>query len=136
MSAYADFKFYEEEYLGTILADTEFPPYALRATTEINYITFDRAKQVILDNTDADAVQAIKMATCALAEQLLDLDTNPRLLESEKVGTHAVTYAKTPDIKWTRLDRLQSAAKVYLAHTGLMYRGFSTGEYAGRIDAN
>ena len=85
------------------------------------------------DNTDADAVQAIKMATCAVAEQLLDFDTNPRIIESEKVGTHAVTYAKTPDIKWTRLDRLQSAAKVYLAHTGLMYKGFYAGEYKGKL---
>ena len=43
MTAYVDVQFYTEEYLGTIFSATEFPSFALRASAEIDYLTFNRA---------------------------------------------------------------------------------------------
>ena len=62
--AYADFTYYENTYLGTTIAEADFPRLALRASAVIDQITFGRAA------TDTTNVNAIKNAMCAVAEEI------------------------------------------------------------------
>jgi hypothetical protein len=43
MANYADYTFYTDDYLGTAIAEADFPALALRATAVIDAITFGRA---------------------------------------------------------------------------------------------
>jgi len=126
--AYADFTYYENTYLGTTIAEADFPRLALRASAVIDQITFGRAA------TDTDNTNAIKNAMCAVAEEIQTIDnsTNADYVTSESQGRYSVTYDAS--IVDTRSDtqRHQDAANVWLANTGLMFAGFASGEYSGQ----
>lgn len=120
MTAYADYAFYTDEYLGrTITAEKDFAYFALRATEMIDSKTFGRIEEI----TDA-----VKRACCAAADELYTADTARAKamsgISSESVDGYSVSYraydAKCADESAKRVD---DAVKRYLAHTGLMYRG-------------
>lgn len=131
MAAYADYDFYENTYGGTAIASADFSTFAIRASYMIDHLTFDRADAIITADTDADKVEAIKLATCAVAETIQDINDRTGQIQSEKVGSHSVTYTATPSNSLSDDARMSQAAKRYLAKTGLMYRGFESGEYSG-----
>ena len=120
MTAYADYAFYTDEYLGrTITAEKDFAYFALRATEMIDNKTFGRIEE---------ATDAVKRACCAAADELYSADTARAKavpgISSESVDGYSVSYraydAKCADESAKRVD---DAVKRYLAHTGLMYRG-------------
>lgn len=119
MAVYADYEFYQETYLGTAIAEADFPRLAQDASAEIDRQTFDQAASVIAESADADAIERIGLATCAVAEVLHSLVQSGGVVQSETVGRHSVTYAKP----LSEAARLHRAARRYLAGTGLMYRG-------------
>lgn len=122
--AYADFTFYEETYLGTAIAEADFPRLALEASAVIDRLTYDRAAAVVTAGTDADLIARIGLATCAVAETLQAQAGTADGITSERVGSHSVTYA-APTVH----ARVQAAAAAtYLGGTGLLYRGFAAGE--------
>ena len=132
MSAYADYTFYTTTFLGSLIASADFAQKALRASEEIDRLTFNRAATVISDDDDADLVALIKMATCAVAETLQTIETGSSdSIKSESVGSHSVTYGDSSDAALTNNQRKEKAARTYLGGTGLMYRGFLAGEYGG-----
>lgn len=128
MEAYADFDYYEDTYLGTSIASDDFPRLALRATAVIDQITFNRAA----GETDTDTVDKIKMAMCAVAEQLQTIEANggDDGIVSESIGSNSVTYAANAAKRQTNQTKLTQAANLYLSSTGLLFRGFASGEYA------
>ena len=136
--AYADYTFYSTEWLGTAIAEADFPRLALRASDFIDYYTRGKAAA-------SDATTALAKACCAIAEQMQEdeklralaarsvdaaLDGNGEV-KSETVGSWSKTYATASDYAGnadktgaTAL-RAQYAriADEYLVNTGLLYRG-------------
>lgn len=62
--AYSDFNFYLTEYRGT-LSEAAYSRLTPRASAEIDRMTFNRAK-----NATGDELKAVKMAECAIIEEL------------------------------------------------------------------
>lgn len=134
--AYVDYTYYTGTYMGTKLTSTEFPNLAIRASAQIDLMTFNRAEPIITAGTDATTIQLIKFATCAVAEELHlqdEVDVNGRI-QSERVGQHSVTYIDSTPKGNTNQERLFKAAKTFLGTSGLMFKGFYTGEYGGVSD--
>lgn len=122
MAAYVDFTYYTNTYLGTAIPSASFPALALRASAVINQLTFQQA----VEQTDADIIDLIKMATCAVAEQMKSVtdsgDTGG--IKSETVDKHSVTYADNSISMQSVDQKYSNAAALYLVSTNLMYRGF------------
>lgn len=139
-TAYVDFAYYEETYLGTAIAPADFSRLALRASAVIDQLTSSgsgsRAATVVDADEDATLIDAIQMATCAVAEeyQATEDEGGAAGIQSESVGSLSVTYADYSTRQRTIMQRYTAAAALYLASTGLMYRGFASGEYGGTID--
>jgi hypothetical protein len=131
-SAYCDFTYYQDTYLGDAIAEGVFPKLALRASAAIDRMTFNRAAT----QTDLDVIDRIKMATCAVAEEIqkIDSDGGVDAIQSENIGGNSVTYAAGAAKLRTNQQRQAEAAGLYLGSTGLLYPGFTTGEYSGGID--
>ena len=128
MNAFVDYTFYTGTYLGSVIPTADFNHLALEASHFINAVTFGRAETVITDNSDADLVTKVKMATCAAAEgYYINLDTNAQggtgVIQSEKIGNYSVTYALAGDIAQSLGMAILRKASPYLADTDLLYRG-------------
>jgi len=55
-------------------------------------------------------------------------------IQSEAIGQNSVTYAGTSSKMRTAGETYMQSAALYLGSTGLMFPGFSSGEYSGLID--
>jgi hypothetical protein len=130
MAAYADYTYYSGTYLGTAIDSSIFPRLALRASAVIDQLTFNRAGEYITDDTDADTIDLIQMATCAVAEELYteELNGGQDAIASEKVGQYMVTYSGNSRAMMSNEQRQQAAARFYLGNSGLMFRGFLSEE--------
>ena len=128
--AYADYLFYSTQYLGTAIAEVDFPALALRASAVIDAITFNRAVD------DTENVTAVKNAMCAVAEELQRQQQAGGAdgIQSESQGRYSVAFAKNSDKMKSNQTKLEDAARVWLGNTGLMFAGFATGEYGGISD--
>jgi hypothetical protein len=126
-TAYADYTYYTTTYLGVSIASADFARLALRASAVIDSITFQRAA------TDTDNTDAISMACCAVAEEIqrVEADGNADGIQSETIGQNSVTYAASSIKQRTATEKYSYAASVYLGETGLLFRGFASGEYSG-----
>ena len=120
MTAYADYDFYTDKYLGRIIPnENDFAYYALRASEIIDNKTFGRINEI---------TPAVKMACCAAADELYS-DASARAkaaggISSESVDGYSVSY-RAYDAKSgaESKKRVYDAVKRYLANTGLMFRG-------------
>ncbi len=132
MTVYADYTYYSTEFLGTAIAEADFPALAFQASAVIDAITFNRAA------SDTDNTNAIKNAMCAVAEELKRQVASGNVdgIASESQGRYSVSFAKNSEKMKTNQTRLEDAARVWLANTGLMFAGFYTGEYGTTLDDN
>ena len=64
---YADYEYYACVYLGTLLSDSDFQTFAVKASAYVDYVTMGRAK-----NASGDAAEAVKNAVCAICEVIQD----------------------------------------------------------------
>lgn len=124
MAAYVDYSYYTTVYLGAAIASTDFPRLALIASAHIDNLTYNRAAGVITAATDTATIDKIKMATCAVAETLHQLEATGGAVQSESVGNASVSYFAPK----SEGARIAEAAKLYLGLTGLMYAGFTADE--------
>lgn len=134
---YADYAYYVNTYLGNAIAEEDFPRMAVRASRYIDYITRNKAEK------HAD-LPAVKDCCCALAECYQMIDASEQLaLQSIKAGSAGTAEVQRETVgDWSRSyrsggDSAQSAAqaaaegrsvlletaRMYLANTGLLYRG-------------
>ena len=74
-TAYIDNTFYTSTYAGVPIDSTIFPRIALRASDELDRLTLNVIRLNGLTSYSTDAQEAIKLATCALAESLAQIDT-------------------------------------------------------------
>lgn len=117
--AYADFTFYSGVYLGNAIAQADFPRLALRASEVIDGLTFGQVAAIVTAGTDTALITKIKMATCAVADELSSAEASGGAIESERVGGLSVTYHNPRTVE----KRCQLAAKRYLWDEELMYGG-------------
>ena len=52
MTAYADFEFYRDIFLGEKIPEDKFSHYALRASERIDELTFNRLKPIVSQMSD------------------------------------------------------------------------------------
>lgn len=111
--AYVDIDFYKKTYKGSVIPDAAFDYWATQASGYLDCITFDRAASSLDDR--------VRMAACAVAEAMYKLDKDGGIIASE----HSGSYIKTLHVgsRDTAERRKYNAAALYLANTGLMYRG-------------
>lgn len=131
MAVYVDFTYYTGTYGGTAVASSEFRPAAIKASAFIDYVTMDRTAayfDILVPTTEEAAViDKVRMAVCAVMDEQQSYADAGGIIASESVGSHSVSYAGAE--KRTRSTKLADAAKTFLAHTGLMFRGFNADEY-------
>lgn len=132
MAAYVDYTYYTTTYDGSAISAAEFTAYANRASAYIDYVTMDRAatfmRLVSPSPEETALISKVKNAVCAVADQFKNYDAiGGGSISSESVGSHSVSYA-TADRK-VYAANVSNAAEIYLAHSGLMFRGFNADEY-------
>lgn len=130
--AYTDYTYYVTSFLGSAIAESDFPALALRASAEIDRMTFNRATIDFAADTN---VTAIKNAMCAVAEELQRQDAQGNVdgVASESQGQYSVTYLANSNRSRSNIQRLFDAANVWLANTYLMFAGFNSDEYGGDV---
>ena len=149
MAAYVDYTYYSGTYLGTAIAQADFPRLAARAQAIIDQLTYGRAAYEMGDgitppNPDVDIINpvddqiptapdpatqdAIKMAVCAVAEeyQRLDRVSGNQEIASEHVGNNSVSYVANKTQMLSDDSKFKRVAKLYLGSTGLMRQGVRT----------
>lgn len=136
MATYATFSYYQSTYLGTAIAEADFPRLALRASAQIDRVTFNRAAAIITANTETDNVTAIKMATCEIAEEIQRQESAANVdgVTSESQGQYSVSYGANSNRSKSNQSKIETAARLWLENTFLMFGGFNTGEYGGLTD--
>jgi len=119
----ADYTFYQSEYYGKLLTEEEFPEYATRADAYLDQMTTGRYASPDLPEK---ILLAVKFAECSVAElcqqMASDAAGNPSI-EKETVGSHSVIYRGASDSASGWASRIRDVICLYLAHTGLLYRG-------------
>ena len=122
MTAYADYAFYTDKYLGRIIPnENDFAYYALRASEIIDNKTFGRINEI---------TPAVQLACCAAADELYsDASAKAKAasgVSSESVDGYSVSYrAYNTEAEKAAEKRVNAAIKRYLGSTGLMFRGCS-----------
>jgi hypothetical protein len=129
-TTYVNFTYYTDTYLGTAIASPDFARLALRASAQIDRLTFNRAA------SDTDNTDAIKMACCAVAEEIQATEASGGVdgIQAESIGQNSVTYTANSSKQLSSTDKYMQSAALYLGSTGLMFPGFMTGEYSGDAD--
>lgn len=108
-----DYDFYVEEYLGNKIPGESFPQYEKRAQAYLKMVAPLAVQQ--LERYE------VKMALCAVADVLYTDDQNGSeygITSATNDGV-SVTYATAK----SSLQRSYDALALYLAGTGLLYRG-------------
>ena len=122
----ADYEFYRETYFGDLLTAENFAKYASRADACLDELTTGRYAK---DCLPAGAVEAVKMAECAIADLCLNLEQASLQsdaawkVQSEKVGNHTVSFRNNAEITEQTEKQIRKTAERYLGRWGLLYRG-------------
>ena len=122
----ADYEYYRDTYLGSLLTEENFPKYALRADSYLDLLTTGRYEK---DCLPEKAGEAVKMAECAIAELCLNLEQAELQsdaawkVQSEKVGNHSVQFRNNAEIAEQTERQIRDTASRYLARWGLLFRG-------------
>ncbi len=100
--AYADYKFYKNEYFGDTIAESDFPKWADRASRQMDVFTFRRLLSAY--PTDEYTDRQIKLCVCELAEKMMETDKylkasalteqgHSSVVKSMSSGSESITYA-------------------------------------------
>lgn len=109
---YADYSYYKDVYGGT-MPEAEFRRQVRLASAYLDQITMGRISALAGDDRARDAC-------CAVAEEYRQQEQGT--VASETNGDHSITFSRGASEK-SGGARLYEAAALYLATTGLLYRG-------------
>ncbi|MEA4811160.1 MAG: hypothetical protein VB108_01165 [Anaerolineaceae bacterium] len=126
MNAFADYTFYTTIFGGTSIPASAFDALALKASYEVNRLTFGRAaKAMAAIPLNTEHANAIKMTTCAVAEEMkkfAGVTGTIRNIKSESVGDHSVSYLSMEEGKALQTQAITEVVNKYLEFTGLLCR--------------
>ena len=127
-----DYQYYidNEKYGGSSIPESSFKRTVIEASNKVNYYTFNRIDNIILDDN-------IRNAVCEIAELIYSQNilkekvlSDEKNIASETVGPHSITYVNNKTSQEKRIlsnqeleDECYRICSRYLVHTGLMYRG-------------
>ncbi|MCI1990011.1 MAG: hypothetical protein LKJ59_01570 [Oscillospiraceae bacterium] len=106
---FADYAFYTSSYGGSVLSEASFPSYANRATAYLDSI---------MPAVPDPAPDELKMAMCAVADEMLKDAAGQAGIQSENTDGYSVTYVTPLSAK----RRYYDLAAQFLAGTDLMGR--------------
>lgn len=119
MRVYADYDFYQREYLcgrTARIASEDYGYYAQRASGIIT--------QYIADNIGEEIPDEVSMCCCELAERLFQYDAADRDgVTAEKVGDVSVSYENEESRGHALQENIRAIIRSWLAASGLLYRG-------------
>lgn len=106
---YADYDFYLNSYFGSLIAEEDFPRLSERASEYVRAVTGG-----ISDKVDGADLEAVKKASCAVAEVLLDegsmsaaVFSGGQSVASEAVGGWSRSF-KAPALSAAEVEYLGS----------------------------
>lgn len=114
--AYLDYLYYKASFGGSTIPETSFLSYERKARVFMDYITFNRLNQ---DETLIDDI--VKECLCEIMECNYKIENDGGIKQSESVGSHSVSFVVNPNT--TEYSKYYKIARMYLGHTGLLYRG-------------
>lgn len=122
MTVYADFDFYEKEYLSgrkAAVTAADFPFYARQASSVIARYTYGNIK--------ADSIpESVKNCCCELAELLYSearITEQSSGVSSESVQGWSRTYENEGSRKDTLKNKMKECVYRWITDTGLLYSG-------------
>ena len=120
MTTYTNYTFYKNKYKGNFIPDENtFNRLVIPASAYINQITFNN-----IDENDYD--ECVEYATCSVADVLYKQETiDENDISSESVGNHSRSFGSAKKSDEQREKEKYKVAKLYLAHTGLLYGGLN-----------
>ena len=118
--AYVDYDYYTSVYKGSVVPQSSFAATAERASEILDALTYGRIASI-------SVTEDIKKACCAICDSAYRYESrgDPDI-QSEHVGSYSVTYHETGAGGYASFSK--AAARMYLAGTGLLYRGFYDNE--------
>lgn len=123
-SPYVDFLYYQNTYHGKMVKATEFEHAEIEAEAFLHAVTFGRIRRL------PEIPECVKKAICSLTESIYQhAESKNNQIVSESNDGYSVTYADVAKEEDFRRE-MHSAARMWLAGTGLMYKGWSE-EYDG-----
>lgn len=109
-----DYTYYQDTFNGSVIPSASFTELSSRATEYVD----SRVFQPILPEHE----DVLKKAVCRVAELIYTERNGGGVVTSETVGPHTITF-KTEADRLSFEARLDYTTKMYLAKTGLLYRG-------------
>lgn len=107
---YSDYSFYKDKFLG-VLTETEYNRFAVRATAEIDRLTFGRAKTAEGENLDA-----VKFAECAVIDEIAHQVSGGDITSETNDG---ISRSFATGIAKSARQRIDAIAHTWLANTNL-----------------
>lgn len=118
---YADYDFYLNAYFGNAVSGEDFPRLSERASDYIRAAT-----EGLSDSVDGPAMEAVKKASCVIADTLLDEEimtagafSGEQAVSSETVGGWSRSYRAaslaSADVEYVE-KRKRDALLLYLGH--------------------
>ena len=126
---YVTFEYYTSTFGGTTIPEANFIKLERKARVFIDDVTFDRLKDnaTLIDDTVKECLCEIMECNYKLEQE--EAETGGKLISSETIDQHSVTYAVS-DIEKNEVDKSRinftkfyNIARQYLSNTGLLYRG-------------
>ena len=121
---FSSYSFYTDLYHGNLLTEAEFPKYADRADTWLEYWTRGR---VSWPDLPVPVLTAIKKAECAVADALRASEPafpgHDPAVQKEAVGDYSVTFRSASELDAETRAGIYGIITHYLAFTGLLFRG-------------
>jgi len=119
--AYADYDFYLNTYFGNAVSEEDFPRLSERASDHVRAAT-----RGISDTVDGWQMDAVKKASCAVADALLDEEimtagafSGDQAVSSEAVGGWSRSYRAaslaSADVEYIK-NRKRDALRLYLGN--------------------
>ena len=117
---YAEYDYYINSWVGTLIPASEFKRYSSKAERLVKFVTQHRITEV----TDE-----VKNAVCAAAEASYEIRSSvaniPQGVKSENTDGYSVTYKDydTDELKYKEQNAMLAAIRQELSGTGLLYQG-------------
>lgn len=128
-----NYQYYSKTYGGSSIPESSFEKKAIEASSKVNYYTFNRITEEILDDN-------IRNTACQIAELLFEQEklkasitsdeSENKEIASETLGPRSISYVNKSNLKANQiLSEEELEQQIYgicyqnLVHTGLMFRG-------------
>ena len=118
----ADYPFYTDVFLGTLLSEEQFPKAALEADSWLEYFTLGRSDDPGLSEEKKTLVRHCECALAELCFRASSAGTRDPAVTRETVGDYSVSYASAQSASEYFRTRASQIIHRYLSRTGLLSR--------------